>query len=670
MAQQTVNIGATGNDGTGDPLRTAFDKINDNFDELYAASYQPLDGDLTAIAALTPSNDDIIQRKAGVWTNRTIAQYKSDLGLTTGISGSLTASRLLYATGANTVADDDALTWDPTNDILTVGTADIYAYDAGGSAFNMFVGGNAGNVSVTGGSNLGFGFNILQDLTTGGGNIAIGSQALTDVTISHGNIAIGTQALFSLIAPGGILGNNIAIGTLALSDNVTGFNNIAIGAGAGNNLTSGQGNLIIGNDINLPSATGSFQLNIQNIIYGTGHSQSGDVISTGVIGIGIQAPLARFHVATAANEDGIKIDRYRADATASSFAIRKSRNATIGSHTIVQNADIIGSVNFFGSDGTNFIEGARITAAVDGTPGVNDMPTTLHFFTTPDGSATPLDRMALHTSGSLLIGGLTVVPIAISTNPPLQVNGTSANNSTISATRFSNDSGGSGLSFAKSRATTVGTSTVVQNNDRIGRISWSAADGTDMLSEAATIYAEVDGTPGSNDVPGRIVFATTPDGSDTPLERMIIGQAGNVGIGISPTSRRLQVTQNQNATTSIGVTNSDTTNGSSRAEFRAISGTVEGTLTAIGTTTPGFFIGSATNHDVMLNANGSTKLTITPAGNIGINGTSFGSGVNVIFLGNATAPSGTPVGGGILYVEAGALVYKGSSGTVTGIAPA
>tara|TARA_B100000123_G_C25487038_1_gene321795 strand:- start:19 stop:480 length:462 start_codon:yes stop_codon:yes gene_type:complete len=37
MAKQSVNIGVTTNDNTGDPLRTAFDKINDNFDEIYIA---------------------------------------------------------------------------------------------------------------------------------------------------------------------------------------------------------------------------------------------------------------------------------------------------------------------------------------------------------------------------------------------------------------------------------------------------------------------------------------------------------------------------------------------------------------------------------------------------------------------------------------------------------
>lgn len=45
------------------------------------AALQPLDSDLTAIAAISPSNDDIIQRKAGAWTNRTMAQVRTDLGV-------------------------------------------------------------------------------------------------------------------------------------------------------------------------------------------------------------------------------------------------------------------------------------------------------------------------------------------------------------------------------------------------------------------------------------------------------------------------------------------------------------------------------------------------------------------------------------------------------------
>lgn len=36
MTQQVINIGSSPNDGTGDPLRTAYNKINENFSELYA----------------------------------------------------------------------------------------------------------------------------------------------------------------------------------------------------------------------------------------------------------------------------------------------------------------------------------------------------------------------------------------------------------------------------------------------------------------------------------------------------------------------------------------------------------------------------------------------------------------------------------------------------------
>ncbi|MGW1949984.1 hypothetical protein ACWCRC_37475, partial [Streptomyces sp. NPDC001940] len=57
--------------------------------------------------------------------------------------------------------------------------------------------------------------------------------------------------------------------------------------------------------------------------------------------------------------------------------------------------------------------------------------------------------------------------------------------------------------------------------------------------------------------------------------------------------------------------------------------------------------------------------------NLLVNTTSVGAGVGVVGMANATtAPTGTPTGGGVLYVEAGALKFKGSSGTVTTLAPA
>lgn len=49
--------------------------------------YQPLDSDLTDIAALSPSNDDFLQLKSGEWTNRAPAQAKADLSLAKGDVG-------------------------------------------------------------------------------------------------------------------------------------------------------------------------------------------------------------------------------------------------------------------------------------------------------------------------------------------------------------------------------------------------------------------------------------------------------------------------------------------------------------------------------------------------------------------------------------------------------
>lgn len=67
----------------------------------------------------------------------------------------------------------------------------------------------------------------------------------------------------------------------------------------------------------------------------------------------------------------------------------------------------------------------------------------------------------------------------------------------------------------------------------------------------------------------------------------------------------------------------------------------------------------------------SERFRINNSGNLGLNGSSFGSGVGVAFIANATTvPTTNPTGGGIIYVEAGALKYRGSSGTVTTLAAA
>jgi hypothetical protein len=96
---------------------------------------------------------------------------------------------------------------------------------------------------------------------------------------------------------------------------------------------------------------------------------------------------------------------FRADAFSPILTIAHSRNAAIGSHTILQNADETGILAFAGSDGTAFIRTAQISSAVDGTPGTNDMPGRLVFSTTADGASSPTERMRIDSSGNVSIGG-------------------------------------------------------------------------------------------------------------------------------------------------------------------------------------------------------------------------------------------------------------------------
>lgn len=74
--------------------------------------------------------------------------------------------------------------------------------------------------------------------------------------------------------------------------------------------------------------------------------------------------------------------------------------------------------------------------------------------------------------------------------------------------------------FKKSRGTSA-----VQNNDFIFEIKGEGYDGSNLIG-SMSIRGEVDGTPGTNDMPGRLVFSTTADGASSPTERLRITSAG------------------------------------------------------------------------------------------------------------------------------------------------
>ena len=85
----------------------------------------------------------------------------------------------------------------------------------------------------------------------------------------------------------------------------------------------------------------------------------------------------------------------------------KSRGGSYGTQAILSSGDTIGDFRFYGSDGVGLIPAAKIEVEVDGTPGVNDMPGRIGFFTTADGAATSTERFRIGNAGQWGIGGAT-----------------------------------------------------------------------------------------------------------------------------------------------------------------------------------------------------------------------------------------------------------------------
>ena len=120
---------------------------------------------------------------------------------------------------------------------------------------------------------------------------------------------------------------------------------------------------------------------------------------------------SKVQVAGADSGATLLIDAYSANINPAALYLGKSRNATVGSYTILDPNDIIGKIDFYGSDNSGPVQAAAIACLVDGTPGANDMPGRLVFSTTPDSGSSPTSSppaMTIKSSQEVLIGTSTI----------------------------------------------------------------------------------------------------------------------------------------------------------------------------------------------------------------------------------------------------------------------
>jgi hypothetical protein len=187
----------------------------------------------------------------------------------------------------------------------------------------------------------------------------------------------------------------------------------------------------------------------------------------------------------------------------------------IGTTSPVQALDVVGSINLTGNHTFSTTTSPLIAATA--------ASSVLRFGTGSGGT----ERARIDSSGRLLIGTSTARNKFFNTTytPQLQLEGVGQQQSMFSLVNSVADNGGPVIALGKQRSGTIGGNTIVNSGDNVGHIDFFGSDGTEMVT-LAEISARVDGTPGANDMPGRLVFSTTADGSATPTERLRITSAG------------------------------------------------------------------------------------------------------------------------------------------------
>jgi len=170
-------------------------------------------------------------------------------------------------------------------------------------------------------------------------------------------------------------------------------------------------------------------------------------------------------------------------------------------------------------------------------------------FVVEDSTSPDSTPFVIDAGGKIIQGYTTLQTGAGGLQTNVQISATTSSSGIQSFVYSATSTASAVTEFLKSASGSVGTNTTVVSGGDLGVVRWSGADGTNFI-RSAEIKAQVDGTPGTNDMPGRLVFSTTADGGSSPTERLRIDSAGNVGIGGTNTNNaRLALVNNSSNNT-------------------------------------------------------------------------------------------------------------------------
>ena len=479
MTRQNINIGSTANDGTGDPLRTAFDKINDNFVELYGT-----DNDITTLDAnldvnnfsittgvtngnitVTPNGTGNINLGALKFNGTSISSDDSTIvninealrveGVLTATGALTSNTSLTLASGATVTGIDNGALGSSASLLATQGAIKTYidaqntsqaltfvGDDSTGTAVNsgetFQIAGGTGLTSAVSGDTLTLnidstvatltGTQILTDKTLTA-PVMTGNVAIDNIIINDSEISTSSNAVLTL-NPGGS-------GTIALSANtaVTGTLSssalLTVSAGGaditGTLITDDVttvGNVTISGSLGLGSLNiGDLNITAEGAIT-TDTNGDVDVIPSGTGAINLTGPTNVTGVATVTgqlNTDNLRLDGNTISSTSGgiTLAALAGQNIQATSKIIASEADIalIQATTVRTDALQNDTSDGDLTISTQGTGKVKIDAGLIYSTETVSGDGAGTDAISLETAVSFLntTGGTSSLTLATGT---------------------------------------------------------------------------------------------------------------------------------------------------------------------------------------------------------------------------------------------------------------